>query len=153
MQRVEPIGTNVVLHSLFSSSFIEPEVVIAYEALLETNRVYLEGLEIEESTYLSALLSFLAPNEESRLANFGRSTAQEDKKQKRSHTSAAGGNNGRRTKPGKRIGPGVITTNLMKKVYLFDDLIYLFYDVIYLFYDLVYLFYDLIYLVSKIYQF
>ena len=116
MSKVEPVGTNVVLFSLFSAQFIDPEVVVAYEAVLQTDRVFLLGLKEEEVRYVFAMLSFLAPNDESRLANFGRSTAQEDKKQKRSHSSGGSGTSGRRTKVRNQGKSSIISSKILQKV-------------------------------------
>ena len=121
MQKIDPVGSNFTLHSVYSNTFISPDVVMAYEAVLETDRMFLAGLEKEQIAYVMAMLSFLAPNDESRLANFGRSTAQEDKRHKKGHfSSGSSSSSGRRTKPvGNKPGGGgskILSSNLVKKV-------------------------------------
>jgi len=116
MSKMDPVGGNYQLYSIFGS-VIDSDVVKAYEALLESDQIFLSSLSSVEVQYIFALLSMLAPNEDSRLANFGRSSAQEEK---RMHKKSHGGMGvkssvKRRSQPASK-GMTILSKNIIKKV-------------------------------------
>ena len=120
MQNIDPSGANHVLSSLFSSTFIEPDIVMAYEVVLESDREFLTSSKPEKVEYIFATLSYLAPNDESRLPNFGRTFAQNERKQKKSGCGSGGGKQGdgggRRSKPKLNTNKSIMSSTIMTKV-------------------------------------
>jgi len=82
IQRIDPVGGNYLVFSIFTT-FIEPDVVKAYEAVLHTDKKFLLELSECEAQYIFAVISMFAPNDESRLPNFGRLLAKVEKRQKK----------------------------------------------------------------------
>ena len=117
MQKVDPVGSNITLQSVFSGTFIEPEVVKAYEAVLQTDYHFLTSLSKMDQAYIFGILSFLAPNDDARLPNFGRSMIRKERKNQSKRNIGWGGKSaGRLSKP-KVATKNIISTVLLTKVF------------------------------------
>jgi hypothetical protein len=86
MKDIKIVSSNACLTSLFSTIFIHPDIVVANKAVLEMDLYYFTKVcSIKEQKYMLCLFSCLAPNSDSRLANFGRVQERQDMIQSKFH--------------------------------------------------------------------
>jgi len=79
MKDIKPISGNACLHTIFSPVFIQSDIVVANVALLNSDLHFLRNfVPLKQQKFMLCLLSVLAPNQESRLPNFGRSMEREE---------------------------------------------------------------------------
>ena len=114
MQKMDPIGGNYQLYSIFSS-VVDSDEVKAYETLLESDQAFLATLSSDEVEYIFALISMLAPNDESRMANFGRTIAADEKRLNKKGYTGMSGKGQRRSQPASK-GMSILSKNIIKKV-------------------------------------
>jgi hypothetical protein len=77
MNQIDPVGTNIWCKEVFTS-FIEPEIVLAYTTLFEQDAEYLAEYDgTYEMRFFYGLIGALAPNSNMLQANFGRKTSKD----------------------------------------------------------------------------
>lgn len=77
MNQIDPVGTNSWVINVFTT-FIQPEIVLAYTVLFETDAEYLSEYNgTREMRFMYGLIGALAPNSNMLQANFGRSTSKD----------------------------------------------------------------------------
>ena len=77
MNQIDPVGTNIWCKEVFTT-FIEPEVVLAFTTLFEQDAEYLAEYDgTYEMRFFYGLIGALAPNSNMLQANFGRKTSKD----------------------------------------------------------------------------
>ena len=83
MKKFENTSGNAAINSVFSIGFIDPDVVVAYVALFESDYEHLGTFEPKLVKFFFTLLAELAPNNECSMPNFGRVQERQDKEANR----------------------------------------------------------------------
>ena len=93
MKDIKVVSSNACITSLFSSVFIHPDIVVANMSVLNNDLYYfLNESSLKEQKYILCLFSLLAPNSDSRLANFGRVQDRQDSIQSKIYGKGGGSN-------------------------------------------------------------